>query len=308
MHGGPGDASTPARAGRTRCPDRCSRGPDLYPRSCGEDNPLALGRGVSLPLPPLVRGGLDWSGVLRRTHPSTPARAGRTPVTVPRPRCPTLYPRSCGEDMLGDQDVGYHMPLPPLVRGGPGLTGQAGEQRASTPARAGRTVVGPTPPRRRRLYPRSCGEDQSLAGPSSKPLPLPPLVRGGLSIAPGGAVAAASTPARAGRTRRVRNGGAPTPLYPRSCGEDSPRSTNSAASAPLPPLVRGGPRSGYRPGVAPPSTPARAGRTGRRAGPGRGRDLYPRSCGEDPLNEIVQTLAQPLPPLVRGGHWDSGSS
>jgi hypothetical protein len=72
-------------------------------------------------------------------------------------------------------------------------------------------------------------------------------------------------------------------------------------SGPLPPLVRGGPAHGPVPVVAEASTPARAGRTGPRAGPGRGQDLYPRSCGEDPSVGTPVGAWTPLPPLVRGG-------
>ncbi len=70
---------------------------------------------------------------------------------------------------------------------------------------------------------------------------------------------------------------------------------------PLPPLVRGGHVDGVHDPVVRASTPARAGRTGPRAGPGRGRGLYPRSCGEDRPTGRSRSWARPLPPLVRGG-------
>ncbi len=230
-----------------------------------------------------MRGGPSRGGCGSPLGASTPARAGRTSrrgSAGPR-RC--LYPRSCGEDLYINGFAVGNWPLPPLVRGGHHARPGRVAARASTPARAGRTPQPGAGHPRRRLYPRSCGEDRPARRQKPGRVPLPPLVRGGLAC--------------------TQVPGAGLDLYPRSCGEDSPGFSFCDGYHPLPPLVRGGPI-----GVAvdPPggaSTPARAGRTEPTRRRPSCRCLYPRSCGEDASAASSRALSGPLPPLVRGGPY-----
>ena len=213
------------------------------------------------------------------------------------------YPRWRGEHLAGRYAAGDRQGLPPLARGAHSRPTVAPRRPWPTPAGAGSTL------RRRpsacptRAYPRWRGEHNSKISSRSRDIGLPPLARGALVAAVGGAGGSRPTPAGAGSTRfRALTCGYAV-AYPRWRGEhdDSDRSVGMAAG--LPPLARGAPiRSSARASTWRP-TPAGAGSTSASPSTRGQHAAYPRWRGE----HLGMTLAMlewvGLPPLARGAPW-----
>ena len=135
-----GKRITPARAGKTRQHrGSADRRPD-HPRACGENVQRLHDQEVEKGSPPRVRGKPRPRRARRCTLSITPARAGKTGISV-SPRCqPWDHPRACGENLAIRKPDGEPCGSPPRVRG-KRLPRTAGAMNGRiTPARAGKTA------------------------------------------------------------------------------------------------------------------------------------------------------------------------
>ena len=157
--------------------------------------------------------------------------------------------------------------LPPQVRGALGLCCGCSRPSGLTPAGAGSTWRALSGHKRKRAYPRRCGEHRDPIGLTTRRTGLPPQVRG----AP------------------IRKDGKPKGhgAYPRRCGEHLATDNLVPTIGGLPPQVRGAPwRVAHRLGC---------------------RRAYPRRCGEHPNDSAMSTIPEGLPPQVRGARPDHGT-
>ena len=149
-------------------------------------------------------------------------------------------------------------------------------------------------------YPRSCGEEEPLSNSMASSPELPPLVRGRASFATKSGLNTGITPARAGKRQRLCSCRSFIRNYPRSCGEEYQQPLVYLCLAELPPLVRGRAlivnETAQQIGI----TPARAGKSAVGEENMVDSGNYPRSCGEESLDELVVKADKELPPLVRG--------
>ena len=230
----------------------------------------------------------------------TPARAGKSSLDDVVDLGEGNYPRSCGEEDFGRLWADFGRELPPLVRGRAKTAGAAVPGVRITPARAGKSTCPHPNARKQRNYPRSCGEEVFHHFISLPVMELPPLVRGRGIPSFHFLTRNGITPARAGKRHERVSGLGMLRNYPRSCGEESPAMGRMWCRRELPPLVRGRDLAGKTNDLIAGITPARAGKSISKAGSGRARRNYPRSCGEEALAVVLEQIAQELPPLVRG--------
>ena len=90
--------------------------------------------------------------------------------------------------------------------------------------------------------------------------------------------------------------------HPRSCGKDQEMTFTLLEGLGSPPLMRERPAAVRWPGRRPGITPARAGKTIRKAHRSRGCWDHPRSCGKDLLFPLFVSALPGSPPLVRERH------
>ena len=230
-----------------------------------------------------------------------PARAGRTPSTMPVSSQESAHPRSCGADVVVHHFVAVVGGSSPLVRGGP--AGLDADLRVGglIPARAGRTRR-PAPSRSSpTAHPRSCGADETGQPIDWESIGSSPLVRGGLNLGVLAGTRRRLIPARAGRTRRPPPRLPGRPAHPRSCGADPLMVHYDTGTSGSSPLVRGG-RCQQRTGLRPLRLiPARAGRTASRSRTPSRPTAHPRSCGADIRRKDGRSAVIGSSPLVRGG-------
>mgnify|MGYP006266144635 CR=1 FL=1 len=291
---------TPARAGKSKI--HAPRSPPLrnYPRSRGEKTPVAV-IVCSIPeLPPLARG----KGAVFDPHPIdrgiTPARAGKRCAHAYPPATAQNYPRSRGEKAARTSESVKRSELPPLARGKAGFDQPVSERPGITPARAGKSHSASMWQPGYWNYPRSRGEKFSASSCLVGSPELPPLARGKETTAVPKGTLLGITPARAGKSNRLRRPPALRGNYPRSRGEKNTDQLTSKRSIELPPLARGKEaanlRCVYRAGI----TPARAGKRCGGVGWGECPWNYPRSRGEKSALMVSASALPELPPLARG--------
>ena len=229
---------TPARAGKT-----CQNySPGIvgwdHPRSCGKDRIDVFDFNLQLGSPPLVR-------ERRRSHPQiheekgiTPARAGKTGVSLPRLCHRGDHPRSCGKDDSAFLRIKDGQGSPPLVRERQRHLRPHRGRNGITPARAGKTAFSAHPCTVHGDHPRSCGKD-TVAEPSTFFVEgSPPLVRERRSVTSLIKGIARITPARAGKTKTLFCLTVVVGDHPRSCGKDVHDMQSVIQLMGSPPLVR----------------------------------------------------------------------
>ncbi len=295
-----GDGTTPARAGKTGTGFLPAHRPRDYPRASGEDYVKVLRHLSGTGLPPRERGRQRHRIPLLRRQGTTPARAGKTDVGSGTGGRAGDYPRASGEDGVSQPVGAYLLGLPPRERGRRPLYLRRARQPGTTPARAGKTRAEVGPSRRRRDYPRASGEDSATVMSKLLVWGLPPRERGRPL---GGFVHGhdeGTTPARAGKTRGHGRSGLSGGDYPRASGEDAKSRRATTSRTGLPPRERGRPCGRFPPRRRSGTTPARAGKTIRRARGWSARRDYPRASGEDNPRRRRWGPAWGLPPRERG--------
>ena len=208
-----------------------------------------------------MRGRLDHAWSPRRMRGTTPAHAGKT-VCVTHAACSwSDHPRACGEDRWIHSGSSRCGGPPPRMRGRLSTLMSVLPFVGTTPAHAGKTAStlrqAPGPGD----HPRACGEDEGYLRPATEGNGPPPRMRGRLRPT-------------LSRIRRWRD-------HPRACGEDTTPQMQAAARWGPPPRMRGRPCALVLHDVAYRTTPAHAGKTGRRISARMSAGDHPRACGED---------------------------
>ena len=253
--------TTPARAGRTsrRMWLACARRD--HPRSRGEnDAPLRCYTWATGP-PPLARGEPPATTPRVTRRRTTPARAGRTLRFSSSRRMARDHPRSRGENHRCQSGFQNGRGPPPLARGERRRRLRPLPSGRTTPARAGRTRIGPQSPVSGRDHPRSRGEDSISSIDPETPAGPPPLARGRPARPRASRRPRRTTPARAGKTTGPDCSASASRDHPRSRGEDMYRSGVNAPDGGPPPLARGRLERARLARLAVRTTPARAEKT-----------------------------------------------
>ena len=108
------------------------------------------------------------------------------------------------------------------------------------------------------------------------------------------------TPADAGKTALMPDGGAVEWDHPRGCGENARIILSSTYSRGSPPRMRGKLALPSAIGTATRITPADAGKTGESTLRKIGQQDHPRGCGENPASLQTITASSGSPPRMRG--------
>ena len=172
--------SIPASVGKPRLPSVFRLVKRVYPRECGETSrsirPMLDTRGLS----PRVRGNLAGAAIQQADGGSIPASAGKPmPWSISRPAM-KVYPRECGETVLGSMIRSASPGLSPRVRGNQPHFLLDIAHRGSIPASAGKPLVEIRRTSPFGVYPRECGETTTAAKRRWYIQGLSPRVRGNL--------------------------------------------------------------------------------------------------------------------------------
>ena len=172
------DGSIPAHAGKPVSASVPANVTRVYPRACGETTSTPAAMRTAVGLSPRMRG----NRVRARAHDfaegSIPAHAGKPLRSMGALPVDGVYPRACGETMIGTSLRYPNQGLSPRMRGN--LTSfprSAGCQR-SIPAHAGKPLSPCASTSSIRVYPRACGETFDFALGPGDLAGLSPRMRG----------------------------------------------------------------------------------------------------------------------------------
>ena len=271
-----------------------------HPRACGENaqcSPRGWDRCGSSPR---VRGKPEPRDDRRGVGGLIPARAGKTRRTTLAPGPPGAHPRACGENAWLNSSAVISPGSSPRVRG---KRRQDRARRCNLrliPARAGKTLRGPSTALWHPAHPRACGENRHECGDGEDLLGSSPRVRGKRSSIQASCSSSRLIPARAGKTKTSPQPGPGGTAHPRACGENRRSCTRRPPEPGSSPRVRGKQRWRFRQCQHSRLIPARAGKTGPPARP-RGRPAaHPRACGENAMHACARATAAGSSPRVRG--------
>ena len=295
----------PARAGKTCGGARSLFRRGAHPRACGENaqcSPRGWDRCGSSPR---VRGKPEPRDDRRGVGGLIPARAGKTRRTTLAPGPPGAHPRACGENAWLNSSAVISPGSSPRVRG---KRRQDRARRCNLrliPARAGKTLRGPSTALWHPAHPRACGENRHECGDGEDLLGSSPRVRGKRSSIQASCSSSRLIPARAGKTKTSPQPGPGGTAHPRACGENRRSCTRRPPEPGSSPRVRGKRRMlddfFHLPGLI----PARAGKT--YAPPIRPETsrAHPRACGENSSPSPLPVVFVGSSPRVRGKRSDS---
>ena len=217
---------TPARAGKTLNRKSMAPRPADHPRACGENFCSGSQNYRLFGSPPRVRGKRAARSGERAGVGITPARAGKT-LEIPLLPCRTGdHPRACGENQSRFCARATIRGSPPRVRGKPAITPTDLQGVRITPARAGKTWRTRCAVHRRRDHPRACGENGLHSAQQAPDSGSPPRVRGKPHQVGDESIHRRITPARAGKTQRLRKRSRAGWDHPRACGENMTRAAS----------------------------------------------------------------------------------
>ena len=172
-------------------------------------------------------------------HRITPARAGKTALSLLLPTPLSDHPRACGENCDDCSMTVFTRGSPPRVRGKPPSSPRGTARCRITPARAGKTGGRPARNGEPPDHPRACGENGKTGRKSGWTKGSPPRVRGKLAGREIVAAPVGITPARAGKTDRPAAARYIKEDHPRACGENGFRRHPVRMDRGSPPRVRG---------------------------------------------------------------------
>ena len=195
---------TPARAGKTSSSMVPPKSMQDHPRSCGKDCITSWSIILFLGSPPLVRERHVISSQRKRILGITPARAGKTGRTSSYYTGTRDHPRSCGKDIPLQAFIDTEPGSPPLVRERPEFSRIVRHTIGITPARAGKTIIALGTWGQQQDHPRSCGKDRTASTLKCSGAGSPPLVRERPVCSYPTPSCVGITPARAGKTGRMR--------------------------------------------------------------------------------------------------------
>ena len=151
----------------------------------------------------------------------TPAYAGKTQRGLSQGRLPGDHPRVCGENRLGEGELGKERGSPPRMRGKRIPRPARQKPHGITPAYAGKTHAFPFLSICKQDHPRVCGENQARREPRQSAPGSPPRMRGKPIVLDSSMQARRITPAYAGKTEYYAFPDEETGDHPRVCGENS---------------------------------------------------------------------------------------
>ena len=170
--------------------------------------------------PPQVRGKPRRLTQVERIGRITPAGAGKTSCSAAVQLVPRDHPRRCGENLRTKCGCISNPGSPPQVRGKlMGYHYTDGVDRI-TPAGAGKTVCFYISKLGAEDHPRRCGENKSAHGRLASLKGSPPQVRGKPIMISFVTKINGITPAGAGKTQVLADGGNTDEDHPRRCGEN----------------------------------------------------------------------------------------
>ena len=132
--------SIPACAGKPRVPTRRQQPPGVYPRVCGEADPVDLQAARLRGLSPRVRGSHVHGREVDVWVGSIPACAGKPATPAGAAPIDRVYPRVCGEADSAPRKMTISQGLSPRVRGSRRQRVRRRPARGSIPACAGKPV------------------------------------------------------------------------------------------------------------------------------------------------------------------------
>ena len=290
----------PARAGKTCGGARSLFRRGAHPRACGENaqcSPRGWDRCGSSPR---VRGKPEPRDDRRGVGGLIPARAGKTRRTTLAPGPPGAHPRACGENAWLNSSAVISPGSSPRVRG---KRRQDRARRCNLrliPARAGKTLRGPSTALWHPAHPRACGENRHECGDGEDLLGSSPRVRGKRSSIQASCSSSRLIPARAGKTKTSPQPGPGGTAHPRACGENRRSCTRRPPEPGSSPRVRGKQRWRFRQCQHSRLIPARAGKMAAAAACSPARSAHPRACGENFSSPNVVVFGDGSSPRVRG--------
>ena len=210
------------------------------------------------------------------------------------------HPRSRGENCPCGGVHRVSSGSSPLTRGKRGRRSRRRQIHGLIPAHAGKTRVGGLITRRTRAHPRSRGENYSKIDATWGAMGSSPLTRGKRGTLRRGDNSSGLIPAHAGKTKISCSITWTRRAHPRSRGENNGQPGQKIVLRGSSPLTRGKPKTATFPPSVSWLIPAHAGKTMRPAATRLTPRAHPRSRGENPLVETIQSCESGSSPLTRG--------
>ncbi len=217
-----------------------------------------------------------------------------------------VYPRPCGETVIGHADGSEPAGLSPPMRGNHPRRRTVRTLQGSIPAHAGKPRQDSNLQPLSRVYPRPCGETRQCFRLRHATTGLSPPMRGNHVVGDGARQAVGSIPAHAGKPGAPHRGRLRHRVYPRPCGETAWCLSKLTLAAGLSPPMRGNRRYGRERDAGEGSIPAHAGKPTTLPATVTGRRVYPRPCGETTAVLCVAGSSTGLSPPMRGNHGRQG--
>ncbi len=272
--------STPALAGKPCDPAASTRADRVHPRAGGE---AVRGDGVTLGgsgPPPRWRGSRAVRSGDESAGGSTPALAGKPDARSTATWTRWVHPRAGGEAApIRPRHVERRGP-PPRWRGSRSATSDIGGLFGSTPALAGKPLAGGEISAGSGVHPRAGGEASRVGHCAVYPKGPPPRWRGSPQRCAPRAQDAGSTPALAGKPRKVSHHALFCRVHPRAGGEACVGGRHVSLLRGPPPRWRGSPVLRAARGRGCGSTPALAGKPSHETEATVILGVHPRAGGE----------------------------
>ena len=196
--------------------------------------------------------------------------------------------------------------LSPHLRGNRRRRPRGGIRRGSIPAPAGKPSASGAARAGTRVYPRTCGETGWSTNAREARSGLSPHLRGNLFPRVVFGEALGSIPAPAGKPPPETESQDIAGVYPRTCGETLIEDLIAEIGWGLSPHLRGNPDRGPDRGDRLGSIPAPAGKPGARRSRFGPPGVYPRTCGETLIEDLIAEIGWGLSPHLRGNRARPG--
>ena len=250
-----------------------------FPRRCGDVPQFLLTRHSDHPVPPQVRGCPRLGQAIPHRVPGSPAGAGMSRPGLSGGQDCRGFPRRCGDVPVEVRAAGVAAAVPPQVRGCPLFFGLVERPGSGSPAGAGMSLPGASPPAARGGFPRRCGDVPEPTMALCGVIQVPPQVRG----CPPDLLLNLGSPGR----------------FPRRCGDVPINDVLPERVQQVPPQVRGCPWSRSFPTRRHEGSPAGAGMSLYLQNFRRYWRGFPRRCGDVPIPSTRSASSLRVPPQVR---------
>ncbi len=272
----------------------------VYPRACGERIYVLKADIAKYGLSPRLQGTGQLGAVAGILHRFIPAPAGNGICSTGSRRPRSVYPRACGERLIGEFLLARRGGLSPRLRGTEVEPDDVSRQWRFIPAPAGNGVTLTTVSLYCPVYPRACGERLVLEWIANGGDGLSPRLRGTVKPVQPAKHKGRFIPAPAGNGRRSMQKRIHQPVYPRACGERIRHPSGETGTVGLSPRLRGTEYVYAYVCILCRFIPAPAGNGRPCRSWWRERAVYPRACGERRRKSVSVGSAAGLSPRLRG--------